>query len=343
MKFRVLNHAEQVAGHLRSEILSGHWRDELPGEGRLEKELGVNHSTVRAALCLLEKEGLLVPQGVGRRRRITVPEDARPAGLRIGLFLYESADIDAFDVLRLKHQLMVAGHSVEIPPQTLTQLKMKVSRVARIVEKTPVDAWIVLSASLEVLEWFAKLPLPVLAYAGEFYPHLPLAFVGIDRPWSVLVGRLVALGHRRIVLLTRSPARPHVFLTHLEKQAVPVGDYNMPEWETTPDGFRRCLDMLFAATPPSVLVIDEADLFMAAKDHLTQKGFNVPAKVSLVCADPDPAFRWYEPSIAHMHWDIDPLIKRIGQWADNIARGKDDRRQSYFSSKFEEGGTLGPA
>lgn len=343
MKIRILTYAEQVAGHLRSEILSGRWGGELPGEGVLQKELGVNHSTVRAALCLLEKEGTLVSQGVGRRRLITVQKGSRPPGLRIGLFLYESSDLDAFDVMRLKHRLIRAAHSVEIPRQTLSQLGMNVSRIARVVDKTPVDAWILLSAPMNVLEWFAKLPLPTLAYAGEYCPHLPIAFVGIRRPMDVLVNRLIEMGHHRIVLLTRSPILPHVFLDNLKARGIPVGDYNMPGWEPNPHGFRRCLDMLFATTPPTALLIDEAELFLSAKDYLTRKGFDTPSKVSLVCADPDPVFRWFEPSVAHIRWDANPLIRRIESWADHIARGKEDRKQVFFSSEFVDGGTLGPA
>lgn len=343
MPLKLLTHAEQVATHLRGEILSGRWQDELPGEGTLQSELGVNHSTVGAALCLLEKQGLLVSQGVGRRRRIVLPKGASPPGLRIGLFLYETTDLSAYDVIRIKHRLMESDHRFVIPDRCLTELGMDVPRIARAAAKAEVDAWVVFSASLPVLEWFSKQPLPVMAYAGEFYPRLSLAFVGIRRPLDVLVRRLVALGHRRIVLLTRSPRRPHVFLRVLEEHSVPVGDYNMPVWETNPEGFRRCLDMLFAATPPTAMLIDEADLFMAAKDHLARKGFGCPGKVSLICADPDPAFRWFEPSVAHIRWDMVPLIHRIGQWADNIARGRDDHRQTFFSSEFVEGGTLGPA
>jgi hypothetical protein len=56
----------------------------------LAKELGVNHKTVRAALRLLEEEGLLVDQGLGLQRRIALPPDHAPPALRVAILDYES-------------------------------------------------------------------------------------------------------------------------------------------------------------------------------------------------------------------------------------------------------------
>jgi DNA-binding GntR family transcriptional regulator len=71
----VLSAVEQVAGHLRSEVLRGGLSGTLPGVTPLAEELGVNRKTVAAALRMLEDEGLLVNQGRGRQRRIALPEN----------------------------------------------------------------------------------------------------------------------------------------------------------------------------------------------------------------------------------------------------------------------------
>ena len=59
--------AEQVATHLRGEVLRGVWSGEMPGVNRLAPKLGIDDKTVEVALRQLEKEGLLVGQGRGRR------------------------------------------------------------------------------------------------------------------------------------------------------------------------------------------------------------------------------------------------------------------------------------
>jgi hypothetical protein len=80
-----------------------------------------------------------------------------------------------------------------------------------------------------------------------------------------------------------------------------------------------------------------------APKTLHQLGMDAPRDVSLVCLDPDPAFAWCQPSVAHIHWEPLTLVRRIVRWADNVARGKDDRRQSFTKAEFVEGGTIGPA
>ena len=66
MSLQLFSHAEQVASHLRAELLRGRWIAALPGTQRLGKELGVNHNTVEAALRLLEEEGGFTRTGPGR-------------------------------------------------------------------------------------------------------------------------------------------------------------------------------------------------------------------------------------------------------------------------------------
>ena len=61
-KLRIQTISEQVAAHLRHEILRGGWRETMPGRNELASELDSNHKTVEATLRVLESEGLLVPQ-----------------------------------------------------------------------------------------------------------------------------------------------------------------------------------------------------------------------------------------------------------------------------------------
>jgi hypothetical protein len=49
-----------------------------------------------------------------------------------------------------------------------------------------------------------------------------------------------------------------------------------------------------------------------------------------------------EPSVAHIHWSFQPIARRVAQWLENIASGKDDRRQTLLRAKFVDGGTIGP-
>jgi len=161
--------------------------------------------------------------------------------------------------------------------------------------------------------------------------------------------RLIALGHQRIVALSRRergtepPASDRALLEEMAKHRLPTGPYNLPDWDPTPEGLRRILNELFRVTPPTALVIDEAFLFHAAKEHFAQRGIFAPKDVSLICVDGDPTFDWCEPSVAHLRWDSRPCVRRIVRWANNVARGKEDLRQTLTKAEFVDGGTVGRA
>jgi DNA-binding LacI/PurR family transcriptional regulator len=341
---------EQVASHLRAGILKGRWRDEMPGRDVLARDLGVSPMTAVRALKLLEREKILAPQGTGRRRRILLSVNPAPTSQRIVILPYEPGDYKLDFSIDLQHQLHAQGHTVSFASKSLQNLKMDVTRVARLVQKTEADAWIVIAGSREVLSWFAQQPKPAYALFGR-YMSLPMPGGSPDKSKaiSVAVRRLVELGHQRIVMLARDDRRKpepglseRVFLQELQTLGVPCGSYNLPDWENSLEGFQRCLDSLFRHTPPTALIIQQAMLFIAANQYLAQRGILAPDHVSLICTDPDPSFAWCKPSIAHTHWDSHALIKQVCRWVENVARGRRDLRQIATSAQFVEGGTIGP-
>lgn len=342
---------EQVAAHLGEELRRGRWKGAMPGRNQLVKELGVCGRTVELALQLLEKKGLLVPQGAGRPRRIELPENLDAASLRLTILHDESLAQKVGYMIDLRHMLEEGGHMVSFAPKSALDLGMDVKRIKRLVETNKANAWMVISAPRHVLEWFAEQPLPAFALFGR-RDGVRIAAAGPDHvpPMRAAVQRLIAHGHRRIVKLDRWSARgsgpdrsARAAFEEMEKHGLPTGDYNRPAWNATPTGLRRMLDELFRVTPPTALILDEAFIFHAAKEHLAQRGILAPRDVSLICVDEDPTFEWCEPSVAHIRWDPQPVVQRILRWVNNVARGKEDRRQTLTKAEFVDGGTVGPA
>jgi DNA-binding LacI/PurR family transcriptional regulator len=162
--------------------------------------------------------------------------------------------------------------------------------------------------------------------------------------------RLIELGHRRIVTLVRPERRipqpghlEQAILTELAAKGIPVGPYNLPNWDGTREGLYRCLDELYRLTPPTALIIDESSIFIATQQHLARRGILAPQHVSLVCSESNPAFAWIEPPITHIYWDSRPLVRHIVRWAAGLPRGKNERRKVFTKSEFVEGGTIGRA
>ncbi len=350
-RWRRRSTARQLADHLRSELTSGRWQGTMPGIMKLAGELGVSRDSVEAALVELEREGLLLAQGRGKGRTIVADgTGARTRPLRVAFLLYEASDAQLHYVVEVRHQLIEAGHHVVIAPRCLTDLRMEVPRVAKVVGKTAADAWVVLAGSREVLEWFAVQPTPALALFGR-HRTVAIAAVGPSHLSAILTAtqKLIELGHRRIVMLTRPERRipqpgytERTILDEMVKHGLSVGPYNLPDWDDTREGLHRCLDELYRFTPPTALIVDEAPILLATKQYLARRGITAPQQVSLVCCDPSPAFAWFEPPITHIRWDSRPLVHHIVRWVDGVARGKNARRKMLTKAEFIEAGTIGP-
>lgn len=320
----------------------------MPGRNQLAEELGVSSRTVELALQMLEKERLLVAQGNGRSRLITVPQAAvETPTLRVALLMADHAN----RLPNILHHLLDrAGHRAFFVSKTLLDLGMEVRRVARFVREINADAWIVGAGSRAILEWFAEQPTPAFALFGHRY-GLPIAGVGPDKaPVMAEVARhLIHLGHRRISMIHRRSLRLpeptpilRAFLDELEAAKLVTGAFNLPEWDESDQGFERMLNSLFAYTPPTALILDEPFQYHAAYHHIARRGLRVPQDVSLICTDDHPTFAWCRPTIAHFSWDYRPVVRRAVRWANNIALGKEDRRQSGTKVNFVDGGTIGP-
>ncbi len=341
---------EQAAAHLRDEIARGRWKAEIPGRNELATELGINGKTVESALRLLVREGLLESRGAGRRRRIVRAGQANAPSLRVAILNYEPATRSENHMVDLTYQLRLAGHEPVEPRRTLLDMGMKVERVAKLVEETSAEAWVVVGGSRDILEWFTARRIPVFAMFGR-RRQLRIAGAGPDKPPAMreLAQRLVGLGHRRIVLMVRAERRlpepgatERAFLETLRAHGVEPGSYHIPDWDESADGFEECLDRLFRVTPPTALVLDESPFFIAAMQFLARRGLVIPEQVSIACCDWNPHFSWCKPAITHIGWEIRPVVRRIVRWANHTSLGKEDLKQADTRARLIEGGTIGP-
>lgn len=179
--FLALSAVDQLAEHLRGEIISGALAGNLPGVHRLAKDLGVSPRSVLAAVEKLERDGLLIDQGERRPHRIAMPEGKpKKATKRVSILSYDRNGTGIPYIIELMHQLRESGFAAEFSRQTLQGMAMDAERVGRHVVKTVADAWVVCAGSREVLEWFAGQPVPAIAMFGRF-AGLPIAAAALDK------------------------------------------------------------------------------------------------------------------------------------------------------------------
>lgn len=330
----------------------------MPGILALEIELCLNRNLLGQALGILEDEGILVSQGKGKPRKIVIPKAHRLRTFRIGILRYEERDMhQCHPLAEAKYLLEAAGHSVSISSGTLTGMKMNPKRVAQAISKHDVDAWVLVSASKTLLDWFVLQPFPVFSFFGNFNGVKIASVVPeVQTQYQNMVRKLLELGHRKIVFLSRSttPAMMErelkadidqrgVLARELAAHGIAYGTYNRPCFGSDPAKLQRCLQELFRLTPPTAIYVDEAFLALVVYEFLLKRGIRVPEDVSLISNVEDLAFEWNSPVISHFRWDTAAIGRRVLQWADNVAQGKEDFRQVSTKVTFVEGGTIAQA
>ncbi len=334
---------EQVAAHLIEEIDQERWTGLMPGRKRLADELGVNARTVDRALSILEKKGHLQPQGAGKRRRIVKKtKGGAKAALQVEMLLYERDEAYNLYVLELRRALADAGHRLNVVTKTLLDLKRDPQRVARMVRANPGKAWIVESAPRPVLEWFAQEEIPTFALFGTM-TNLPIAGTGPDVLPALResLKNLFDRGHRRIVLLTREERRKpglglveQTFLEELQTRGIETGSYNLPDWEETPAGLRRCLDSFFDVTPPTAIFMSHNAQLLAVENYLARHRGRDLRNVTLISTDYHQHYEWCDPPIPHFRWKSEEAVRRVVKWVEELASGKVGRRQKLIRARF---------
>ncbi len=345
---KIATAAEQVAAHLKGELLQGRWTKVMPGRDRLAKELGVDGSTIERALQHLEEQGALRSQGAGKRRLITL-KATKEGNKRILIVPYELEDQYSQPLMiELINRLHAAGHRPIFAPKSLLELKHDPKKVASLMKANSHEACILVAASRPVLEMAARATTPCFALFG---PMKGLAIAGTG-PWKIpaiqdAVDSLHRQGHRRIVMLSQADTLklgPNptqlAFLEMLKERQLSASDYNLPRWESTPAGLRRCLESLFQVTPPTAILLDDWMLHHAIQNFLARKRGAAYRKVVCISTDYHPSFKWCTPRISYIRWDPLAVCNRAVEWVDHVTHGKTDISQRPVRAKFVEGEDL---
>lgn len=227
---------------------------------------------------------------------------------------------------------------------------MQVERVARYAKQNPADAWILIAASGQVIAWFAEQPVPSIAmYGRQEGIAIAAACTNMIPSMMAAVRRLVELGHKRIVMLTREERRKpklsppeQAFIDELEAAGITTGDYNLPDWQESREGLRHLVDELLRLSPPTAFIFQEADLYIAVRVYLADRGIIPPQDISLIVADDNSSFEWCSPVPSSISLDHNLVVRRVVQWVMRVAHGKANRRKSATKAQFIEGETIGP-
>ena len=323
--------------------MAGEWSGTLPAERSLADEYLVSRTTLRAAVKLLEIEGILggaTSTRAGRSIQISKSRRRRKTSAGTAVVLTPSLH----DSPRLLEQLAVLR---ELLGRSGVQIHVK--EAARMMNlKKPKDSLAKLAASHPGAVWVLhKMPISVQIAAGELglaalifgsaFPEVKLPSYDVDFRAVArhAAGRCFSKGKRHLAVLVHrtSLAGDSLILqalTHeLEIHGAPPPlvlkhDFNRARLMDALD-----LKIVPAANRPDALLVVNQHHLLTTLPHLLRRGLSLPRDLSLIYLSNDPAAERLSP--IPDRYDLgDRLMRRLAVAIQTRLNGEVPKPQSLL-------------
>jgi DNA-binding LacI/PurR family transcriptional regulator len=321
MKGEGMAHLRSLAGQsaesIRRQIEAGGLGPVLPGEYELARLLDVSRPTVRAALALLEKDGVVASSSQGMPRVVKRGWFGKSKAGPSVRFLLASPlhEMPAgYQAVMRQMRVRMASHGVQIAFQVSGAFRAK--RPARMLAKeimtAECDAWVVADATPEIEAWLEDKQVPCVCLGGSYDNHLPRAGGDGNRAIRAAARSLLDLGHRRIVYPLHNAYGVQMvapFRAVMEEYDVKWNDaFHAPHWKDHAANWYPLLERMFAAAnPPTAFLTLGVSNLLPVLTWLGHHGLRVPEDVSIINMLDDPLLEFLYPPVTGYRLDHDKL------------------------------------
>lgn len=345
----------QAADTLRAGLADGTWKDFLPSERRLCEMFQVSRPTIRTALHLLVKDGL-VETRPGRRNRVlsTAQESLRCPSRLVGLITTQPVSqmtIVAYKrVSEMRTHLAEQGFATELLVCAAGKAAPVMHKLEEFARQNRMYCCVLFSVSKEIQQWFSARPVPALVL-GSCHPGVKLPSIDIDQR-SVCrhaAGIFLSRGHRRLALVVPDNgiagdlASEQGFHEAVDQHAKSDGvQSTVVHHDGTARNIGAKLDLLFSSsTPPTALLVAKPQDVFIVLIYLLKRGLSVPNQISVIARDHDPIFEIVDPPIAHYSLEEDAYVHRLSRLMDQLAaQAYPSTEPNLIFPKFFTGGTV---
>lgn len=343
--------AVEAAAHLRRRLQAGVWKTDLPGEQSLARQLQVGRNTVRAALAILEAEGLLVNR-MGCRRQLLAPAGPAPALVQSAVLLLArpQASLPASTLLwmdALRSRLEARGWALEVRVEPAVYRRAPNRPLEALAAEHPQAVWILHRSTAAMQEWFERRGLlAVLAGSRHAGISLPLVDTDYRAASRHAAGRLLTLGHRRLAILqSREMLAGDSESLAGFREGAGTANLDLVSHGDAPDEVVAALQRRLARPqPPTALFVLRAEHAATALTWLLRQGVAVPRQMSLLVRDDEPFLGHLHPEPARYRRSPEAYAQKLSRLVTALGAGGEVRqREQRLIPEFLPGHTLGPA
>lgn len=348
----------QAAKAIRRGITDQTWNDFLPSERHFCELLHVSRPTIRAALKMIQEEGL-ISISQGRRNKIIsrpkVHDAHRAAKSSLVTIItheasYSMSAISHRGINEIRSNLAQQGFTADTLVCSSQNSLIQINRIEEYFQHNKVLCCVLVSVNREVQNWFSenKISALVLGSCHESIdlPSIDIAYQAVCRhAGSIFLNK----GHRHMVMvrpdtgLAGDDASEAGFIASMASS--PHADEcsaRILSHSGTGRDLRTKLDRLFASdTPPTALLVLRLSDVMAIMLYLLKRGMSVPDSVSLIARDHNDLFNSMDPSITHYRFNVDTYSHRLSRLVLQLVNdGHVPLEPNLIFPDFVAGGTV---
>ncbi|BCX46167.1 hypothetical protein HAHE_00750 [Haloferula helveola] len=341
----------QLSELIRERIETGEWTDKLPSERILADEFLVSRTTLRRALEILTRDGLIeAPSARCTLRAIRKSKARRTAPThREVCFLTPTLHVSPLlteQIATMRGLFTQAGIKVASEESaSLVDRRDPSAHLRRIVARHPDAMWVLHKMPESVQRWFQANGLPTVIF-GSAFPEVSLPSVDVDFRAAAhhAAGLCLARGCRRIgLLIHRTP------LAGDEKTVSAVSAVLTRQGSPAPKVMRHdsnrarlmdALDREFLDNPDAcdALIVANHHHLLTVQSHLLHRGIRLPEQLSLVYLSNDPSAERLSP--LPLRYESGPaLIRRLVAAVKTLAEGGNPPSSSIIP-KLLDGQTM---
>jgi len=341
-----------VTETLRESLRNGEWSEFLPGERPLCDRLQVSRVTLRAALKILAREGLIEISHGLPTKIVTRPQSPANKSKVVGILIAETLEPMntriSYLLNKVQYHLNLAGFEQRIFNVGRVGSRNASKRLESLTRQSPTACWVLVRSDGVVQRWFMERGLPTYLIGTCHHGiQLPSMDVNFEIVCLHAAGKLLGLGHRRIALLLPIEQYAGVvisqrgFLRAFETKSHPDQSPIVLHHDGTREGVCRSLNTAFRSpNRPTALIVAYAWHAVTAVGHLIRTGLRVPEDVSVISRDFEPFLRAQIPDVASYEVSHDIFASRLSRVVVELARtGTLAPTAKWIMPQFREGET----